>query len=205
MAKRKPYCPASVSYRATHAPEGIHEERLPRNMAYSRERITLPMTLLPVLMAKTIDDLHAARTGEKPNEPSLRKTRLDRALDHDETGALRWALSRYVCDLLITQQSPERGEGGAAVYRSGVPFSSAQQAAIGCLAHVHARLSQRDRASLDQFAVMLGARHPVLQPISLAHLGRSLRGPIDDRIAEGVALERVLSLAEKLSNIYRTA
>jgi hypothetical protein len=73
MARRQPHCPASASYRRNHAPDGIHEERLPRNMAYSRERITLPMTLLPVLMGKTIDDLHAARTGTRPDGPAAKE------------------------------------------------------------------------------------------------------------------------------------
>jgi hypothetical protein len=71
------------------------------------------------------------------------------------------------------------------------------------MAHVHARLSKWDRVALDQFAVNMGARHPTLTPISLAGLGRGLRGLTDDRISEGVAVERLLSLAEKLDAIYR--
>jgi len=102
------------------------------------------MTLLPTLMGKVIDELHAARTGTRPDEPPLRKTRLDRALDHDETGFLRWALSRYVCDFLMVQESPQKAEGAPRVHRSGVPFSPAQQAALSRLAHVHARLAARD-------------------------------------------------------------
>jgi hypothetical protein len=185
-----------------NAPDGIHEERL--NMAYSRQRTTLPMTLLPTIMGAVIDDLHAARKGEKPDEPALRKTRLDRALDHDETGSLRWALSLYVCDLLLTQESPQKAEGAPRVYRSGTPFSASQQAALGRLAYARARLVPRDRSTLEQFSVSMGALHPPLQPISMAQLGRGLRGLPDDRICEGVALERILCVAERLSAIYRT-
>ena len=59
------------------------------------------MTLLPVLVNEHTQLLHAARTGTRPDDPPLKKTRLDRALDHDDTGSLRWALSRYVCDCLM--------------------------------------------------------------------------------------------------------
>jgi hypothetical protein len=137
-------------------------------------------------------------------DPPLKKTRLDRALDHDETQSLRWALSRYVCDVLITQETPPRGEGGGAVYQSAIPFSAAQRAALGRLARVHQRVAQRDRSALDLFAVMMGAIHPVLRPVSMAGLGRRLRGLPDDRICEGIAVEAVLTWAERLSSIYRT-
>ncbi len=188
--------------RYSRAPDGIHEESI---SSYKRERVTLPMTLLPVLMGKTIDDLHAKRTGEKPNEPPLRKTRLDRALDHDGTGALRWALSRYVCDFLMTQESPQKAEGAPRVYASALPFSASQRAALQRLAYVHQRLAPRERAGLTQFAVMMGALHPMLAPMSMAQFGRGLRGLADDRICEGIAVERMLSLAERLHVLYRTA
>jgi hypothetical protein len=188
--------------RLANAPDGIHDEVM---ASYRRPRVTLPMTLLPALVNEQVQALHVARAGGRPDDPPLKRTRLDRALDHDETGSLRWALSRYVTDVLTTQESPARAEGAPRLHRSGVPFSAAQRLALGRLAHVHARLSPRDRSALDQFAVMLGARHPVLQPISMAGLGRMLRGLTDDRISEGVAVERILCLAEKLSNIYRTA
>ena len=190
----------ATAQRYSRAPDGIHVEAI---SSYKRERVGLPMTLLPVLMGKTIDDLHAARTGEKPDEPPLRKTRLDRALDHDETGSLRWALSRYVCNVLAVQRRRPSPKALPGSNKSGIPFSAAGQAALRRLAYSHGRLSARDRAVLDQFAVMMGAIHPALAPISLAGLGRELRGLSDDKISEGVAVERILSLAERLDAINR--
>ena len=192
---------APTRQRLANAPDGVHEEVM---ASYRRPRVTLPMTLLPVLMGKAVDDLHATRTGLKPDEPPLRKTRLDRALDHDETGSLRWSLSRYVCDLLITQESPEKATGAPRVYASALPFSASQRAALSRLGHVHARLSARERSGLEIFAVMMGGRHPMLSPISMAQLGFMRTGLPDARIQEGAAVERILSLAERLHEIYRT-
>lgn len=199
-AARRGSSTAPTPERLANAPDGIHVEAI---ASYKRERITLPMTLLPVLVNEETQRLHAARTGERPDDPPLRKTRLDRALDHDETGSLRWALSRYVTDILTMQTTPEKAEGAPRVYGSALPFSTAQRAALARLAMVHARLSARDRSALDQFAVMMGARHPTLVPIGMAQFGLMRIGLPDGRVQEGAAVERILGLAEKLDAIYR--
>ena len=201
--RRQPFCPASNTRRHHHAPEGVYAEQISCNRGHVRERVAAPMVLLPALMAEQIQELHAARTGQRPDDPPLRKTRLDRALDHDGTQSLRWALSRYVCDVLEAQRSPEKAEGAPRRYGAVLPFSAAQQAALARLAHVHARLSPGDRKGLDQFAVMMGARHPTIEPISMAQLGRSRTGLSDDRVQEGAAVERILGLAERLNDLYR--
>lgn len=119
-ALKRGFTNEATKERYSRAPDGIHEEFI---SSYKRERITLPMTLLPVLVGKTIDELHARRTGERPDDPPLRKTRLDRALDQDKTQSLRWALSRYVCDVLTTQETPHKAESAPRVcVRAASPF-----------------------------------------------------------------------------------
>ena len=46
---------ASTSYRRNQAPDGIHEESI---SSYRRERVTLPMTLLPALVNEQTQALH---------------------------------------------------------------------------------------------------------------------------------------------------
>jgi len=211
MARRQPYDPARISTaeRRKRAPDGVYEEQLSCNGGHVRERVAFPMTLLPELVYKAMDELHAKRTGQRPKDPPLKKTRLDKALDHDETQALRWALSRYVCDVLETQEGGVAGEGGARHPSSGVPFSPSRQAALARVAwiHEHVRRSTEPmlntRWQLDQFAVMMGALHPRLLPISMADFGRQLAGLSDERIQEGVAVGRVLGLAATLHELYR--
>ena len=102
----------------------------------------------------------------------------------------------------MTQESPQKAEGAR---RAGVPFSEAQRAALRRLAYVHERITLTQRYNLHQFAVMMGAMHPMLSPISMAQLGYERTGLPDARIQEGAAVERVLSLAERLADLYRTA
>ena len=211
MAKKQPYNPARISTaeRRAQAPDGVYDEQLSCNRGHVRERVALPMTLLPALYDQLVSQLHAKRTGTRPNDPPLRKTKLDKALDHDETQSLRWALSRYVCDVLETQESGAGGEGGARHPSSDVPFGRSRQAALGRVAYIHtrARYSSEpmlsERWQLDQFAVMMGARHPRLLPLSMAQFGRQLAGLSDERIQEGVAVGRVLGLAATLHELYR--
>ena len=211
MAKRQPYNPARISTaeRRAQAPEGVYDEQLSGNSGHVRERVALPMTLLPAIVENFTQQLHAKRTGTRPDDPPLKKTKLDRALDHDETQSLRWALSRYVCDVLETQESGAAGEGGQRHPSSGVPFGRSKQAALGRVAYVHSRVAYSSepmlnaRWQLDQFAVMMGACHPRLTAVSMAQFGQHLAGLSDARVQEGVAVGRVLGLAATLHELYR--
>ena len=205
MAKRQPYSPApriSTAERRAQAPDGTYDEQLSCNRGHVRERVAAPMALLPAIVHNFTQMLHAQRTNSVPEDPPLRKTKLDKALDHDETQSLRWAMSRYICDVLWSQEKDKTGE-------NAIPFNQYRQAAIGRVAYIHSRVQYSSepmlnaRWQLDQFAVMMGACHPRLRPVSMAQFGQHLAGLSDERVQEGVAVGRVLGLAAALHELYR--
>jgi hypothetical protein len=187
---------ATVERRA-RALEGVEDEALSGNQGHTRQRIVAPMTLLPALFHEQAQELAGAA------EPPIRKTRLDRAFDHDGTQSLRWAMSRYVCDVLITQESASGAEGGARISQSRVPFSLDQQRSLARVAFVHKRLAHEDRRDLDQFAVMMGATVPGYDPVSMVQFGELRSGLCQERVQDGVAVGIILKLAERLHDVYR--
>jgi hypothetical protein len=184
--------------RRARAVDGIYEEQL---YGHTRARVRLPMTLLPVFMGHVIDELHAKRTGEKPSDPPLRRTRLDNALEGHEQ--LRWALSLYVCDALLLQESPSAGADGPRVPGSRVPFNEHQEDALARLAMVHKWLILNERRDLEMFAVMMGCIHPVYTPVSLAEFGSRHTLCRGRNAREEAAISRLLNLSETLSRIYQ--
>ena len=186
--------------RYLNAPEGIEDEPLSGNTGHSRQRIVAPMTLLPSLMHEQARELAGVP------EPARHKTWLDHAFSHDGTQSLRWAMSRYVCDMLVTQQSA-KGEGGSRQFGSRVPFTPMQQYALSRIGFVRKRLTPDDRHDLDQFTAMMGAKIAGYEPISMAVFGASHSGQETTRWLnvgnEGVAVGIVIKLSERLYDIYR--
>ena len=93
-APRSTVLDEALPERAAHAPEGIVEEQLSGNQGHRRARLRFPMVLSVQKAYHDTLALFARRTGTSPAEPSLMPTRLDRALDHDESGVVALGASR---------------------------------------------------------------------------------------------------------------
>jgi hypothetical protein len=198
---------AETPERGARAAEGIDEECLSMNDGHIRGRVRYPMTLLPALMHIESDALEARQKRSKPNEPPLRKSKLDKALDFDQTQTLRWALSRYFVDSFLTQESGkslyEPTISGGNAPRRLMPYGKAQQQALERLAYVRKHLSREDRRDLETFGIMMGDEDLIRQPISMAKFGHSKTGLADERIQEGVAIGVIMKVAERLYDLYR--
>lgn len=208
---------AATPERAAHAPDGIQKEHLSHNDGHVRARVRAPMQMFGPAVNRLARKC-AAATGQirpksgadEPSEPPYVATRLDKALDTENGGILRWALSRYVEDCILTNMratGPESGKvDGSQADGSRIPFNETQRQALARLAFVHKHIGAADWRDLRTFVAMMVPVEGGREPPSMAQFASELTGigdGQDRRSQEGAFVGLMWKIGERLYDIYR--
>jgi hypothetical protein len=147
------------------------------------------------------------KASGKSDEPRYIPTRFDKALDYGDGPILRWALSKYVEDQVLTVMrgtNPDAlkiDNGNESAGRP--PFNTTQQKALSRIAFVHKHLGLEDRRDLLSFLQMMAPLNSEQATMSMAEFARQKTGISDDKVREGCFIGLMWKVAQRLYDIYR--